>query len=330
MKNIKIITSCCFIFLLLFGSLCTSAQKYKFLSDAERLQLLEPPQGKVDIVFDTDTYNEIDDQFALVYALLSKEKMNVKAVYAAPFLNNRSTSAGEGMELSYNEILRILKMMNLSYEGFAFKGSRHFLADGETPQESEAAKHLVTLAANYDKDNPLYVLSVGAITNVASAILMDPGITERIVVVWLGGNGPHWPHNYEFNFKQDLHASRLIFDSGVPFVQITCTPVTTHLHTTVPEMEKNLAGKGELAEYLLKIFKDYRKDHFGWSKVLWDISTIAWVVNNEWIPTYIQHAPIITDNYTYSSDPRRHLMRSAYFIHRDPIFRDLFTKINHK
>lgn len=309
------------------GSFCASAQRYKFLKDAERLNMTEPARSKVDVVLDTDTYNEIDDQFALVYALLSKGKINLKAVYAAPFLNNRSKTAGDGMELSYDEILRILDIMNFSPEGFAFRGSRNFLKDSDKPQKSEAAEHLVKLAAGYNKSNPLYVVAVGAITNVASAILMEPSITEKIVVVWLGGNGPHWPHNKEFNFMQDLHASRLIFDSGVPLVQITCTPICTHLQTTVPEMEENLAGRGKLAEYLLKIFKDYHKDHFAWSKVLWDVSAVAWIVNDRWIPTYIQHAPVITDNYTYSFDPQRHLMRSAYFVHRDPIFRDLFTKI---
>ena len=40
------------------------------------------PNEKVRMVLDTDTYNEIDDQFALVYALLCPEKLNVEAVYA--------------------------------------------------------------------------------------------------------------------------------------------------------------------------------------------------------------------------------------------------------
>ena len=103
-----------------------SAQRYDFLTDAGRLQMLVHPEGKVDVVFDSDTYNEIDDQFALVYALLSKEKMNVKAIYAAPFLNARSTSAADGMQKSYEEILRILELMKIPSEGLAYKGSAEF------------------------------------------------------------------------------------------------------------------------------------------------------------------------------------------------------------
>ncbi len=82
---------CFYILMISFTGI--NAQTYKYLTDADRLNMLVPPQGKVDVVFDTDTYNEIDDQFALVYALLSQDKLNIKAVYAAPFSNNRSTGA---------------------------------------------------------------------------------------------------------------------------------------------------------------------------------------------------------------------------------------------
>ena len=49
------------------------------------------PFGKVDVVLDTDMYNEIDDPFALGYLLASREKLCLKAVYAAPFFNERLT-----------------------------------------------------------------------------------------------------------------------------------------------------------------------------------------------------------------------------------------------
>ena len=44
--------------------------------------------GKVDVVIDTDTYNEIDDQFAVSYLLRSKDRLNTVALYAAPFFND--------------------------------------------------------------------------------------------------------------------------------------------------------------------------------------------------------------------------------------------------
>ena len=81
-------------------------------------------------------------------------------------------------------------------------------------------------------------VAIGAITNVASAILMEPKIIERIVIVWLGGHALYWPHTREFNLAQDVPAARIVFDSGVPLVQLPCTPIVTHFTTTVPEMER--------------------------------------------------------------------------------------------
>ena len=171
------------------------------------------------------------------------------------------------------------------------------------------------------------MVAVGAITNVASAILMDPSIIENIVVVWLGGNSIHWPNTREFNFSQDLNASRLIFDCGVPLVQLPCAPVVTHFATTVPEMETYLKGRGAIGDYLLEIFKEYHKDHYAWSKVLWDMTAVAWLVNADWTPSNLIHSPIVTDQHTFSVDDSRHLIRAAYFINRDAIFGDFFQKM---
>ena len=55
------------------------------MTEAQRLKNLSVPTGKIDVVLDTDAYNEIDDQFAFAYLLKSKEKANVTAIYAAPF-----------------------------------------------------------------------------------------------------------------------------------------------------------------------------------------------------------------------------------------------------
>jgi inosine-uridine nucleoside N-ribohydrolase len=279
------------------------------------------------MVLDTDTYNEIDDQFAVVYSLISPE-LDVQAVYAAPFKNSRSRSPGDGMEKSYEEILRILSRLDKSPDSFAFKGSSHYLTDMKNPERSPAAMDLIEKARKSSPKDPLYVVAVGAITNVSNAILIDPSIINNIVVVWLGGNGHNWPHQREFNFRQDLNASRVIFDSGVPFVQLPCTPIVTHFTTTVPEMERYVGGRGAIGDYLLEIFKDYKKDHFAWSKVLWDMTAVAWVINDRWLPSNLVHSPIVTDNYTLSVDQSRHLIRVVYFVQRDPIYRDFFTKLD--
>jgi len=303
-------------------------QQFPTVSEGQRIEMLKHPDSRpVRMVLDTDTANEIDDQFALVYALISPE-LDMQAVYAAPFTNSRSSGPADGMEKSYEEILRILSRLDKSPDGFAFKGSSSYLSDLKNPERSAAALDLVERARKSSPEDPLYVAAVGAITNVANAILIDPSIIRNIVVVWLGGNGHNWPHQKEFNFRQDLNASRVIFDCGVPFVQLPCTPVVTHFATTVPEMERYVAGRGAIGDYLLKIYKEYRKDHFAWSKVLWDMTAVAWFINDKWLPSDLVHSPIVTDNYTLSFDQSRHLIRTVNFVQRDPIFRDFFTKLD--
>lgn len=299
---------------------------YPQLDDALRLHQLTPPTEPVAMVLDTDTYNEVDDQFAVAYALLAPEKLRVEALYAAPFFNNRSTGPEDGMEKSYDEIVRILGRLDRSPDGFVYKGSRSYLPAKETPVTSEAAEDLIARALA-PRNGPLYVLAIGAITNVASAILLQPEIIKHIVVVWLGGQPHTWPTAREFNLQQDVPASQVILDSGVPFVHIPCKNVAEHLTTTKAELEAHVAGNGPLADFLYETLCGYHDDHFAWAKVIWDISTVAWLLNSAWVPTVLTHTPWLTDQVTWSQDRGRHLMREAIHCDRNAIFGDLFRRL---
>ena len=112
------------------------------------------------------------------------------------------------MELSYQQILRLLERLGRSAEGFAFRGSTGYLGRGG--QRGLAGPD----------DDPLYVVAIGAITNVASALLTEPALAEKIVVVWLGGQGLSWPDTREFNLRQDVPATRVLLDCGVPLVLV--------------------------------------------------------------------------------------------------------------
>ena len=297
------------------------------LSNQEHLEKLEHPGKKVRMVLDTDTYNEVDDQFALAYALKSQEAMDVEAIYAAPFHNDRSSGPEDGMEKSYQEIINILNMLEILDDGLVYKGSRGYLEDRKTPRESKAARNLIEKAKTATEEDPLYVVAIGAITNVASAILMEPEIIKKIVVVWLGGHAHYWPDTKEFNLFQDLPASRLIFDCGVPLVQMPCMGVSSHLITTASELEFYLKGKSKLGTYLTDIVSRATNDIKAGSRIIWDISTIAWLINPEWLPGNVVHSPIVTEDYTWSKDKSRHFIRCAAYANRDKIFADLFSKL---
>jgi len=318
---------------------------FPVLSDELLQQRLQHPSrwlnGKIRMVLDTDTYNEIDDQFALVYALLAPEKLQVEAIYAAPFTNDRSSGPGDGMEKSYAEILRLLERLRVPSEGFVYRGSTAYTSSSARPEQSAAALNLVERAMASPEDDPLYVVAIGAITNVASAMLIEPEIMRRIVVVWLGGHPPSLPHTVEFNLMQDVDASRLIFDSRVPLVHVPCLGVASHLLTTKSELEETIKGRNAISDFLYERFCAYSKDHFAWAKEIWDVATIAYLIDEDWVQSQLRPSPILVEKIELERDrvfrvsgevrfgqaPDRHPIRQVWYLHRNPIFRDLFTRL---
>ena len=130
----------------------------------------------------------------------------------------------------------------------------------------------------------------------------------------------------------------------MPLILLPCVGVTSHLRTTVSEIDLYVQGQGAIGDYLAQTFKEYQEDHFAWSKEIWDVVAIAYLLNASWIPTQIVSSPIITqrtadsvlnvDSYswykhplTWSFDHSRHQIRCAYYVDRDPIFRDMFRKL---
>lgn len=300
-------------------------------NDLGLLNRLNKPAGPVDVVLDTDTYNEIDDQYALSYLVKSGDKLHLKAVYAAPFFNEKSTGPEDGMEKSYQEILHILTLLEKEeYKERVYKGSAGYLPDEQTPVESAAARHLTELAMEYTPEKPLYVVAIGAITNVASALLMRPEIKDRMVLVWLGGNSLEWPDNKEFNLFQDVAAARVVFGCGVALVQLPCMGVVSSFTTGAGELEMFLRGKNKLCDYLV----DYTEKEGAlgsknscWTRVIWDVTAVAWLLDESFMEDKLIPSPIPQYDHHYSFDPGRHFIRYVYHINRDNLFEDLFRKL---
>ena len=280
------------------------------------------------MILDTDTYNEVDDQFALVYALLSPEAVKVEAIHAAPFHNEKSEGPGDGMEGSYGEILRLMKLMGKETKGIVFKGADRFMTSKEDPVDCEAVDNLIRLAHDANPDDPIYVVAIGAPTNVSSALVKDPSIKDKIIVVWLGGVTLDWPSGREFNQKQDISASQILFDSGVRLVQIPCHNVASHLKVSVPELRACM-GDSQIAGALVDLVDEAVDGNPGRTRVIWDISAVAYLVLPQAVRIVKIHSPVLHDDFncSYSIDRRRHMIDAAYYLDRDGIFLDFYEKI---
>ncbi len=295
---------------------------------------LNRPEGKIDVILDTDTYNEIDDQYAIAYMLGYPEKFNVKGICAAPFFNDKSTSPEDGMKKSYNEILKVLDLMDRhDLDEVVFRGSSTYLLDEMTPVDSPAADFMASLANEYSPEKPLYILGIGAITNVVSAILKNPNMIENCVIVWLGGSSFDMPRfANEFNMVQDIAAARVLCNCRVPLVLIPAWGVTDHLTTTKYELEYWLKGKNKICDYLLENTVNEAESYAlgkPWSRVIWDIAGVAWFVNegNAMMQDRLVHSPVPQYDMYASKDERRHLIKYVWYINRDKIFEDLFNTL---
>ena len=130
------------------------------------------------VIIDTDTACEADYPFAIVHALMSP-KLNVKAIFAEQFGDSQTTKR------SYDEIQKIVSLMSLNtpvYMGAG--GSLNVVKD----QPLSPASDFLIKEAMREDPMPLFVLCIGAITNVAASLQVSPEIASRMTIVWIGGH----------------------------------------------------------------------------------------------------------------------------------------------
>ena len=367
-------------------------EQFPKLSRAQYQRMLRPPTGRIRCVIDTDTRNEIDDQFALAYALLSQDKLDIAAIYAAPYsflmrweklraaarvkANPADASEADAALLAeHRGQLERLEAIGIDvhdrdvdrpagrHPGRArprhgtklcgdpagrrqdgrrlrrqsYRGSARYLDSYDQPVESAAAAHLVEAARTASAETPLYVLAIGALTNVASALLLAPEISERIVVVWTAGY-PTTVTNItqpSFNMEQDMLASQLLFDCGVPLVYLPGFHVGAQLGLSLPEVEAWVKGRGAIGDYLHWLYThnphfplNGLTEHFGRSWIIWDLINFAWLIEPSWVPSRLLDAPYLSaDTRWYRQAAPRHPIREALDINRDAIYRDFFRKL---
>ncbi len=362
-------------------SLEEAASRFPKLDPALMTQRLGRPGPMPRVIIDTDAANEIDDQYALAWALLSQDRLRLEGVTAAPysFLHHRDglydavaalqggtdsdhdqkfigpfagwakrllaegrtaddiefVTPDVGEERSYEEILRVFEACRESPEGKVFRGSPAHLSSYDDPIESEAAEFIIAQARKRD-EGPVYVLAMGALANIGSALLKAPDIIDNLVVVWTSGFPSYAPFSNEpsLNLVQDRLSSRLLFDSGVPHVYLPGYHVGAQLTISLPEMREFVKGRGAIGDYLWYLYtnnplhKKYAISNTATKTwVIWDIINVAWILDEGYVPTHMTRAPELDESLYWRHGSDRHLMREAYDVARDAIFEDLYRAL---
>ena len=279
---------------------------------------------KLNVILDTDTYNECDDQFALSYMIKSQDVFNIEAITVAPYSHKEyNESVQEGQDKSYNEILKICKFLNFDTTNKVFKGSIDYICNGYE-ENNDAVNKIVEIAL---KNNKTYIIAIGAITNVALAIKKEPKIIDKIEVIWLGGNSLLQNINLDFNFKQDVNAVKIIFESKVKLTIIPCKNVASNLTTSIYELNHYLKDKSELNNYLLDRFCNDTYHGMQERRVLWDISAVAYLINKSWFTSNKISCPNINDDTSYELTNNNHEITMVNYIDVNKVYADLFKKL---
>lgn len=224
------------------------------------------------VLIDSDAKNEIDDQYAIVRALIAPE-LEVEGLTAAGFTDRR-----RGAQRSYDEEVRILQLLGLEGSIPVALGSALPLADPQTPRITAAAELIVERARAGSAEDPLWVLGLGQFTNLASALLLAPDIRDRVVFACIDGSyshgqSPAWGAGI-YNWPNDVAAVKVLFESAVPYVHMPAPQVSGAMKVRRREVARQLERRGPVFDFLISLWPRREPE-----RVLWDVALVHVVID---------------------------------------------------
>jgi len=266
-----------------------------------------PANKKIRLLVHTDCKNEADDQFALAHHLMTP-KFIVQGIIAGHFdCYPQEYGKGNTVKASYDEIIKVMDLMDLSDQYPVAMGASGPLPDEKTPIPSAGAEMIIQEALK-DSPLPLFVVFQGSLTDLASAYLLEPKIAEGMTAIWIGGG--KWPAGgFEFNLLQDIHAANVVFRSPIPLWQIPIN-VYKQVAVSLAELQYRVKPCGEIGRYLFEqmvAFNDrlayYQEWPHGESWGLGDQGTVTVLLEERERMNYdLCPAPRILQDMSYDHD----------------------------
>jgi inosine-uridine nucleoside N-ribohydrolase len=268
---------------------------------------------RIRCIIDTDAKNEIDDVWAISLALLCPDRFQIEGFVAANYDKSVEDAGPRSVEGSAGVIETVLERLNLRGKIPVKRGSAPLQYQFE-PSESEGVDFIIERAMASSPEDPLWVIGLGAATDIASAYLKQPQIADRIVVFWHFRT--RWPDKcWNFNVIGDVRAARLVFHSDLSFVLFD---TGTHLVCPMEESEKWCAY-GELGKYL----HNYRL-RGSWyqspKKGFYDLGDIAALADPDIASWEVVECPDVDWDLSYRFNNTKGSILRCKDIHRDKTF----------
>lgn len=245
---------------------------------------LPPEHESLRLLIDTDAANEIDDLYAVGLALYSPERFRLEGLVATHFAQ---IAGRQSIAASYDLLLDLLAAGGFGGKYPVVRGGAP-LAFRDEPSDSDGARLIIERAHAGGESDPLWVVGLGAATNLASALLIDPSIKPKVRFVFHARSELSWPQcSEQFNVAGDVRAAQCLLESGVPLVwfdtgqQLTC-PMSVTAAKLLP-----LGGlPAFLHEFRLRnpYFQSDTKGFF-------DLGDIAWMMRPDVCQNAIVDAP---------------------------------------
>jgi len=227
-----------------------------------------------DVILTTDCGTEIDDQWATVYLFLNPQ-FHVLGVVSTHAPNIPSS------EFSANCVRDVFRRLNVTSAPPVFAGSDEPLKV-RAPLRNSGVDFIISTSRKHSRQNRLVVLTIGATTDVGSAFLEDPTLSERVEVLTMGFNS--WPLGTDpWNIKNDPLAYKVILESNAPITIGSGDVCRAHLKLSLNTVQEMFGARGGIGTWMVDLFQDWitknadfvARDVGPQQWVIWDVIVVA-------------------------------------------------------
>ncbi len=237
-------------------------------------------QEKRRVIIDADTGNEVDDLYALVRALIEPSweviGLNATQWQASQWAIDKTIENSHRLNSVLLSYLKMDKKVTLN------RGAEGRLYDWGNKSRPSAASAFIIREAHKMKDDKLTVVALGALTNVASAIIEDPTIVPKIALHWLGTDydfEKQTMSNLDFNSVMDIQAVYAILNSAVE-LHLIPNNEASRMQMGWVETSRRFKGKHDLLDFILDRWFNHL-DGGRSNRTIWDLALIEAIIRND-------------------------------------------------
>lgn len=246
---------------------------------------------KQKVWLDADTGNEMDDLYAIV-RMVKEPSVELVGLSSAHFNNpdllvfekwNAYNSKGlntvaESQRLN-EQILKALGRLNIVHPIGADRQIGRSWGQ-EDVRDSEAAQAIIKIVKSLPENEKLDILTIGAMTNIASALILAPEIKSKIRCFSLGAQyNPKtevWNKN-EFNIRNDLNAFDFLLNLEGFNLTMMCLEAALPLQFHREDTYNKLDEKNEAQKILEDRWREQNPQDE--TRVMWDLALIEAYLN---------------------------------------------------